>query len=222
MLWFVNHEWRKHGTCGKETPDSYFEQICALSAPIVAKVNELRAVGMDDYTYLDDIACQVDFMSDDIELFSHGRNTDGPEGRSNGEFMVSACLDPSGIWHLARSHHASRRRARGGSVTSASFPFCRPPSPSSRRCAAIRPSAGLSCSFRRPGRRLRTVSGVQGAPQSSRLLPSQTVPPLSQPAASVRGGRGGCERKLSCLLMVCLLMVCLWAQVWHPSLLTVF
>ena len=121
MLWFVNHEWRKHGTCGKETPDSYFEQICALSAPIVAKVNELRAVGMDDYTYLDDIACQVDFMSDDIELFSHGRNTDGPEGRSNGEFMVSACLDPSGIWHLARSHHASRRRARGGSVTSASF-----------------------------------------------------------------------------------------------------
>ena len=41
MLWFVNHEWRKHGTCGKETPDSYFEQICALSAPIVAKVNEL-------------------------------------------------------------------------------------------------------------------------------------------------------------------------------------
>ena len=43
MLWFVNHEWRKHGTCGKETPDSYFEQICALSAPIVAKVNELRA-----------------------------------------------------------------------------------------------------------------------------------------------------------------------------------
>ena len=163
MLWFVNHEWRKHGTCGKETPDSYFEQICALSAPIVAKVNELRAVGMDDYTYLDDIACQVDFMSDDIELFSHGRNTDGPEGRSNGEFMVSACLDPSGIWHLARSHHASRRRARGGSVTSASFPFCRPPSPSSRRCAAIRPSAGLSCSFRRPGRRLRTVSGVQGA-----------------------------------------------------------
>jgi len=35
MLWFVNHEWRKHGTCGKESPKSYFDQICALSQPIV-------------------------------------------------------------------------------------------------------------------------------------------------------------------------------------------
>ena len=35
MLWFVNHEWRKHGTCGKESPESYFDQICALSQPIV-------------------------------------------------------------------------------------------------------------------------------------------------------------------------------------------
>ena len=186
MLWFVNHEWRKHGTCGKETPDSYFEQICALSAPIVAKVNELRAAGMDDYTYLDDIACQVDFMSDDIELFSHGRNTDGPEGRSNGEFMVSACLDPSGTWHLARSHHASRRRARGGSVTSASFPFCRPPSPSSRRCAAIRPSTG---------------------PNLSRCEWVRVT--LSTGGGRWRFRSVGVRVSLSCLLMVCLLMVAL-------------
>ena len=88
----------------------------------VEKVNELRAAGMSDYTFLDDIACQVDFMSDDIELFSHGRNTDGPEGRSNGEFMVSACLDKSGTWHLARLPCFSCARG-GGSSKGAQSPI---------------------------------------------------------------------------------------------------
>ena len=109
-------------------------------------MNELRAAGMSDYTFLDDIACQVDFMSDDIEIFSHGRNTDGPEGRSNGEFMVSACLDKSGTWHLARLPCFSCARG-GGSSKGAQSPIARvalrrPQSLSSSRCVATQPSTG--------------------------------------------------------------------------------
>ena len=98
MLWFVNHEWQKHGTCGQQDPTDYFAQVCRLSGPLVRAIDSYRMQGLDNYTDVHAIACKLSKDFDYVEISSTGGSTFG----TNGEILLSACLNlATGQWHVA-------------------------------------------------------------------------------------------------------------------------
>ncbi|KAJ3269878.1 hypothetical protein HDV01_000840 [Terramyces sp. JEL0728] len=45
-LAFQTNEWQKHGVCGAKDPNSFFHQVCALSAGPLQALSQLRAQGL--------------------------------------------------------------------------------------------------------------------------------------------------------------------------------
>jgi ribonuclease I len=98
MLWFVNHEWRKHGTCGRQVASTFFGQVCAAAANLTSAIDAYRREGLDNYTDISTIACRLTTDFDHVEVSSVGPDAYG----TNGEIRLSACLDAkTGQWHVA-------------------------------------------------------------------------------------------------------------------------
>lgn len=97
MLWFVNHEWRKHGTCGWQNATDFFAQVCQLVAPLTSAIDRYRMQGLSDYTQIRTIACKLFAEFEFVEVSSHAPNTHG----TSGEISVSACLNSKkGRWQV--------------------------------------------------------------------------------------------------------------------------
>lgn len=99
MLWFVNHEWQKHGRCaGLPNPTSFFSQVCDLVGPIKDAVDSYRLEGLNNYTDVHTIACKLDASFSDVEVVAHDKSSFG----TSGEILISACRSPrDGKWRLA-------------------------------------------------------------------------------------------------------------------------